>query len=182
MLSPDSTSSKGRMNAILNAWNASEYDDAIAALLSCCASTRWAEQLAAQRPFDTEEKLFAAADTVWATMQQEDWMQAFRAHPRIGERKVEHATAQSRAWSLQEQASAQEDEERFLAALRRSQVRYEEQFGFPFIVCATGKSAGEILTILGRRLNDGFPQDELREAAEQQRQITQIRLRKWLAL
>ena len=167
------------MNPILSSWNAASIDHATASLLSCCASTRWAETLVAQRPFASEEALFAAADAVWATMQEADWMQAFRAHPRIGERKVEHVSAQSKAWSLQEQSSAQGDDERFLAALRRSQVRYEEEFGFPFIICATGKSAGEILTTLGKRL-DGYPKDELREAAEQQRQITQIRLKKWL--
>jgi 2-oxo-4-hydroxy-4-carboxy-5-ureidoimidazoline decarboxylase len=168
------------MNSILSSWNTAPIAEALATIESCCAAKRWAETLVAQRPFGSEEALFTAADQVWATMQEPDWMQAFRAHPRIGERKAVHASAQSSAWSSQEQASVQEDEERYLAALRRAQVRYEEQFGFPFIICATGKSAGEILTILGRRLNDGYPQDELRGAAEQQRQITQIRLRKWL--
>jgi 2-oxo-4-hydroxy-4-carboxy-5-ureidoimidazoline decarboxylase len=168
------------MNPTLTAWNTAEPDAAIAALLNCCAAQRWAEALTVQRPFASEDVLFTAADQVWATMQEPDWMQAFRAHPRIGERKAVHASVQSNAWSSQEQASAQEDEERYLAALRRAQVRYEEQFGFPFIICATGKSAGEILTILGRKLDNSYTVDELRAAAEQQRQITQIRLRKWL--
>jgi len=167
------------MNVTLQAWNVSPESEAVAALMNCCAAQRWAHVLASQRPFASEDALFKAADEVWATMQQEDWMQAFRAHPRIGERKAVHASAQSSAWSRQEQASAGASEERILAALARCQVRYESEFGFPFIICATGKSADDILTILGRRL-DGYPQDELREAAEQQRQITQIRLRKWL--
>jgi len=167
------------MNPVLAIFNDAGNDAALASLTSCCASRRWAQQLIAARPYSSETALFIAADEVWAAMQEPDWMEAFRAHPRIVERKVDYASAQSKAWSAQEQASAQADEERFLAALRRSQLRYEEQFGFPFIVCATGKSAGEILTILSKRI-DGYPQDELREAAEQQRQITQIRLRKWL--
>jgi OHCU decarboxylase len=167
------------MNAILSAWNSAPKDEAIASLLSCCAATRWAEALIAQRPFETEEALFSNADKVWFTMQQDDWMQAFRAHPRIGERKVEHATAQSKQWSGQEQSSVEQAEARTLAELASGNARYEELFGFTYIVCATGKSAAEMLAILNRRLASDR-NTELREAAEQQRQITQIRLRKWL--
>jgi OHCU decarboxylase len=167
------------MNAILSAWNSAQKDEAIASLLSCCAATRWAEALIAQRPFETEEALFSNADKVWSTMQQDDWMQAFRAHPRIGERKVEHATAQSKQWSGQEQSSVEQAEARTLAELASGNARYEELFGFTYIVCATGKSAAEMLAILNRRLASDR-NTELREAAEQQRQITQIRLRKWL--
>jgi OHCU decarboxylase len=167
------------MNAVLSAWNSAQKDEAIASLLSCCAATRWAEALIAQRPFETEEALFSNADKVWSTMQQDDWMQAFRAHPRIGERKVEHATAQSKQWSGQEQSSVEQAEARTLAELASGNARYEELFGFTYIVCATGKSAAEMLAILNRRLASDR-NTELREAAEQQRQITQIRLRKWL--
>ena len=106
-------------------------------------------------------------------------MQAFRAHPRIGDRKPAHASAQSSAWSRQEQASADTAQAEILAQLTKGNERYEELFGFTYIVCETGKSTEEMLEILERRLaSDG--QTELREAAEQQRQITQIRLRKWL--
>jgi OHCU decarboxylase len=112
-------------------------------------------------------------------MQEPDWMQAFRAHPRIGDRKPAHATAQSTAWSQQEQSSAETAQAQTLAALAAGNHQYEEQFGFTYIVCATGKSAEEMLGILQHRLASDR-QTELREAAEQQRQITQIRLRKWL--
>jgi OHCU decarboxylase len=167
------------MKPILSSWNAATIDDATASLLSCCAAARWAEQLVAQRPFPTEEALFTAADQVWATMQEPDWMQAFCAHPRIGERKVLHATAQSKQWSSQEQSSVDSAQAAVLEQLAAGNTRYEERFGFTFIVCATGKSAEEMLAILNRRLGNDR-ETELREAAEQQRQITQIRLRKWL--
>ena len=106
-------------------------------------------------------------------------MQAFACHPRIGDRKPAHATAQSVAWSKQEQASVASSAERVLAELAEGNVLYEQRFGFTYIVCATGKSAEEMLGILKRRLACDRA-TELGEAAEQQRQITQIRLGKWL--
>ena len=167
------------MNAILSTWNTVDEDGAIAALLSCCAAQRWANAVVKQRPFANEEDLFMAADKVWATMGEPDWMEAFRAHPRIGERKAAAASAQSKQWSGQEQASVHTAHSETLSELAVSNARYEELFGFTYIVCATGKSAEEMLQILHRRLASDRP-SELREAAEQQRQITQIRMRKWL--
>jgi len=169
------------MNPALSAWNRSEPEPAVAALLSCCAAERWAEQLVAMRPFATEEELFAAADRVWAEMQQPDWMQAFSAHPRIGDRKPAHASALSSSWSRQEQVSTEAAQTSVLTQLADGNQSYEELFGFTYIICATGKSAEEMLQILNRRLDSDRP-TELKEAAEQQRQITQIRLRKWLQL
>ena len=169
------------MNAILRTWNDAEQGNAVAALLSCCAAQRWAEAVAALRPFADNEALFAATDQVWAEMGEEDWMQAFRAHPRIGDRKPAHATAQSSSWSRQEQASTNQAHAEVLTRLADGNTRYEELFGFTYIVCATGKSAEEMLHILERRLSSNR-ETELREAAEQQRQITQIRLRKWLQI
>ena len=112
-------------------------------------------------------------------MKETDWMEAFACHPRIGERTAAHATAQSAAWSRQEQSSAATASERIVAELAEGNADYEQRFGFTYIVCATGKSADEMLAILQRRLGSDR-QTELREAAEQQRQIMQIRLGKWL--
>ena len=167
------------MNPILTAWNAAPPEAATAALLNCCAATRWANALISQRPFVNEDTLFATADAVWSTMQEQDWMQAFQAHPRIGERKAETATTQSKQWSSQEQSSVGHAQAELLAELATGNRQYQERFGFTYIVCATGKSAEEMLQILRRRLNSDR-ETELLEAAEQQRQITQIRLRKWL--
>jgi OHCU decarboxylase len=167
------------MNRALALWNDAEEDKAVAALLHCCAVKRWALALAAQRPFPSETALYAAADARWAEMQEPDWMEAFRAHPRIGERKPAEASQQSKAWSSQEQAQVQAAQSNILSALAQGNRDYENRFGFTYLVCATGKSAEEMLAILNRRL-DNERAAELKEAAEQQRQITQIRLRKWL--
>jgi len=113
-------------------------------------------------------------------MQEADWLEAFACHPRIGERKVSaHAGAQSAAWSRAEQAQTNSASEDVLAEIAAGNQQYEERFGFTYIVCATGKSAEEILAILKRRLAS-TRDAELREAAEMQRQIMQIRLGKWL--
>ena len=164
---------------ILDAFNSAPEKDATTALLSCCASHRWSLALVAARPFSSEEALFLAADQVWAPMQEADWMEAFRAHPRIGERKPAEASAQSKAWSSGEQAQVHAAQAAILGEFAEGNRAYEQQFGFTYIVCATGKSAEEMLSILKRRLASDRAA-ELREAAEQQRQITQIRLRKWL--
>jgi OHCU decarboxylase len=112
-------------------------------------------------------------------MEEPDWMEAFACHPRIGERKAAHATAKSAAWSGQEQSFADGAQARVLADLAQGNSLYEQRFGFTYIVCATGKGADEMLAILNRRLTSDRT-TELHEAAEQQRQITQIRLGKWL--
>jgi OHCU decarboxylase len=171
------------MNATLQSWNAASVDEALEAMIACCGARRWAQAMVARRPIRTVAELSAAADEEWARMEEADWMEAFACHPRIGGRKVAHASAQSsaraRRWSNQEQSSTHEAAERALAELAAGNELYEERFGFTYIVCATGKSAEEMLAILNHRLA-GNRDSELREAAEQQRQITQIRLGKWL--
>jgi 2-oxo-4-hydroxy-4-carboxy-5-ureidoimidazoline decarboxylase len=166
--------------AVLSAWNGADRQAALDAMLACCGARRWAEAIVALRPIGSVLELSAAADRIWNTMEETDWMQAFACHPRIGERKAAHASQKSVAWSRQEQSSASGAAERVLAELAAGNALYEQRFGFTYIVCATGKSAEEMLAILNRRLASDRAA-ELREAAEQQRQITQIRLGKWLA-
>lgn len=167
------------MNAVLDRWNKAEEGEALRAMIACCGAKRWAEAMVALRPIESVMELSVAADRVWSMMEAADWMEAFACHPRIGERKAAHALAKSQAWSRQEQSSAADAEEAVLAELAAGNTLYEERFGFTYIVCATGKSAEEMLSILNRRLANERAA-ELREAAEQQRQITQIRLGKWL--
>jgi OHCU decarboxylase len=167
------------MNAVLDAWNKADEAEAISAMIACCGARRWAEGMVALRPIENVFALSEAADRVWAAMEEPDWMEAFACHPRIGERNVSHATAQSAAWSRQEQSSVTQAEQQVLDELAAGNALYEQRFGFTYIVCATGKSAEEMLEILNRRLSCDRA-SELREAAEQQRQITQIRLGKWL--
>ncbi|HZP07419.1 MAG TPA: 2-oxo-4-hydroxy-4-carboxy-5-ureidoimidazoline decarboxylase [Terracidiphilus sp.] len=171
------------MNATLAAWNRADEAAALEATLACCGARRWAKAMVTARPFASVEALSEAADRIWSTMEVADWMEAFACHPRIGARtgarNAKHATAKSAAWSAQEQSSTLQATERVIAELAAGNVLYEERFGFTYIVCATGKSAEEMLAILQRRLTNSR-EAELREAAEQQRQITQIRLGKWL--
>ena len=167
------------MNAVLAAWNEAGEAAAMEAMLACCASRRWAQAMVALRPFSGIEGLSLTADEVWSTMQEPDWMEAFAAHPRIGERKATLEKTASTEWSKQEQSSTVSAAQKVLADLAEGNAIYERRFGFTYIVCATGKSAEEMLAILQRRLARDR-ETELREAAEQQRQITQIRLGKWL--
>jgi OHCU decarboxylase len=154
-------------------------DEALQAMIACCGAKRWASAMVDQRPYAGIVELSEAADRTWSNMQEADWLEAFACHPRIGERKAAHATAQSAAWSRQEQSSAASASEKILSELAEGNALYEKRFGFTYIVCATGKNADEMLAILQRRLASDRDA-ELREAAEQQRQILQIRLGKWL--
>ena len=173
------------MNSTLTNWNTAPERTALEAMLACCGATRWATFMIGARPVSTPGSLYVTADTIWSQMQEPDWLEAFACHPRIGARKpAEHASTQSASqfadWSKQEQSSTQTATEQILVRLAALNAQYEEQFGFTYIICATGKSANEMLAILERRLASDRT-TELTEAAEQQRQITHIRLKKWLA-
>jgi 2-oxo-4-hydroxy-4-carboxy-5-ureidoimidazoline decarboxylase len=137
--------------------------------------------LAFSRPLHDEALLLNASDTIWRSLGESDWLEAFRSHPRIGESRAEKtASAQSSAWSAQEQQTVSSAEDPVKLALAQANRAYERKFGRIFIVCATGKSASEILEILRRRLQNDEA-IEIQEAAEEQRQIMHIRLKKWLA-
>jgi 2-oxo-4-hydroxy-4-carboxy-5-ureidoimidazoline decarboxylase len=167
------------VNSTLASWNLASADRARAAMIACCGARRWAEAMVALRPVADATGLSEAADRIWRTMAEADWLEAFACHPRIGERNTARASPQSAAWSQQEQSSTNSAAELVLAKLAVGNALYAQRFGFTYIICATGKSAEEMLSILNRRLAGNLP-TELREAAEQQRQIMQIRLRKWL--
>jgi 2-oxo-4-hydroxy-4-carboxy-5-ureidoimidazoline decarboxylase len=167
------------MNTVLARWNPLASLDAAREVLPCCGSQAWAEELAARRPFEDEASLFATSDAVWRALPETAWREAFDSHPRIGQHHAAQATAESLQWSQQEQEAALSPDAAAKFALEKANRRYEDRFGRIFIVCASGKSAGEILTILEARM-DNDAATELREAAEQQRQITQLRLRRWL--
>ncbi len=167
---------------MLRQWNSLDTFAAALQVLPCCGSKRWADRLAGRRPFHTADELLQASDEVWHALDITDWDEAFSTHPRIGETKAPGtATAQAAKWSSEEQSAALTSEQRTQTELQHGNAAYEQRFGRIYIVCATGKSMEEMLTILRRRLKNDAAQ-ELIEAAEQQRQITQIRLKKWLAL
>jgi OHCU decarboxylase len=163
----------GRLNRLTG-------EEARAALLDCCGSARWAREVASLRPFRDVEGLLEAGERVWIGLGRSDWLEAFRAHPRIGEKKAEAGVSEgARRWSEGEQARAGEAPLETKAALAEGNRAYEEKFGFIFIVCATGKTAEEMLEILrGRMKNDA--ETELRVAAAEQWRITELRLKKLL--
>jgi 2-oxo-4-hydroxy-4-carboxy-5-ureidoimidazoline decarboxylase len=165
-------------NSTVVTWNTLSTQAAADAILPCNGSRIWAEGMAALRPFETAFDLTCTADRIWQSLSPADWQQAFDSHPRIGEQHAKSATTASLAFSATEQSAANADDA-IKAELAAANREYDAKFGRIFIVCATGKSAAEMLAILRQRLHNA-PATELREACEQQRQITQIRLRKWL--
>ncbi|MFZ3264043.1 MAG: 2-oxo-4-hydroxy-4-carboxy-5-ureidoimidazoline decarboxylase [Terriglobales bacterium] len=173
------------MNEVLSRWNFLPVAAAVDEILPCCGSRAWARGMVQRRPFPDEVTLLTASDETWRSLPESDWLEAFRSHPRIGETGNAGLGAgvtkspQSAAWSQQEQRSIADVDDFLKIALAEGNREYERRFNRIFIVCATGKSAPEIQKILERRLKND-PQTELQEAADEQRQITQIRLRKWL--
>jgi allantoicase len=141
-------------------------------LLRCCGSQAWAEAMAARRPFGSRDELMRHADEVWASLGADDHLEAFGAHPRIGERSAAR-------WSRQEQAGVDDSQQATRDALVAGNHAYEERFGHVFLVNATGKSAEQMLAALEERLGND-PVTELTVAAEEQRQITHLRLDKLL--
>lgn len=169
------------MNDVLARWNSLDPGKAAEEILPCCGSRGWAREMASRRPILNETELLAVGDEVWKSLAESDWIEAFSSHPRIGESHSQAVNpAKSVAWSEEEQRRVGTAAENVKLALAEGNRKYEQRFDRIFIVCATGKSAPEILEILRRRLrNDELV--ELLEAAEQQRQIAQLRLKKWLA-
>ena len=154
--------------------------EAEAELLKCCGSTLWARRMAAERPFHDLQQLLATADAVWWALDAEDWLEAFSRHPKIGEKESERAQGRNaRQWSEQEQAGTHSADEETRLALSAANREYERKFGHIYIICATGKTADEMLSILKERLQNDADR-ELRVAAEEQRRITHLRLQKLL--
>ena len=118
------------------------------------------------------------ANEMWWSLDQDDWLEAFRSHPRIGEKKAAQPVAtQSKEWSGQEQSGMREADQSTVNNLARLNREYEEKFGFIFIVCATGRSAADMLDILRQRLRNDI-ETELPIAAAEQAKITELRLKK----
>ena len=150
--------------------------DARAMLSRACGSSRWLERMMARRPFGRDQRLLMAARAEWFSLSEPDWLEAFAHHPQIGDRAALAARfPNTHDLSSKEQAAVAAAHADVLTALAEGNQAYVDKFGFTFIVCATGKSAEEILTLLRERL----PHDratELRIAAEEQAKITALRL------
>ncbi len=167
--------------ASLHALNTIPPAEARAVLLSCCQSEPWADAVAAGRPYASADALHAAARTHWFALSKADWLAAFAHHPRIGERDITRGrSAADAAQAGREQSgmAAATDDQR--ADFLRGNAEYEHRFGHIFLICASGKSAADMLAALRARLaND--PGTELANAAREQAAITRLRLERWLA-
>jgi len=162
----------------LEGLNSMPRDAAVKALLQCCGSNRWAENVANGRPYASLESLIASSNSIWQSLNPDDWLEAFRSHPKIGEKKADaQVSDQSRQWSGQEQAGVTHASRETVDALAALNWTYEKKFGYIFIVCATGKTSDEMLAALRQRIeNDAST--ELSIAAAEQSKITELRLKK----
>ncbi|MEE2901433.1 MAG: allantoicase [Myxococcota bacterium] len=154
-------------------------EQAAEALLKCCGSTEWARRMTAARPFAHEQALFARANEYWWSLTVNDWKEAYSHHPAIGADKeaLRKKFAKTETWSTEEQSGVNNASEETLSALASGNQEYLDKFGYVFLVCATGKSADEMLSLLRKRLpNDA--DNEIRKAAAEQAKITEIRLHK----
>lgn len=160
--------------SLINDLGKAEAEDA---LTRCCGAGNWVEQMLALRPFASPEELFENADRIWNSLSDPDFKEAFSHHPKIGDLETLKKKFAGSKWEAGEQASVAEAEQTVLEELARLNHEYENKFGYIFIVCATGKSATEMLDILKSRIgNNG--EAEIKIAAEEQRKITRIRLEK----
>lgn len=150
--------------------------DAQALLMRCCGSARWVDAMLARRPFGDDASLLSAARDVWFSLDASDWRDAFSHHPKIGDRDALRTRfAATRSLSEREQAGVSGAADGILDALAEGNAAYERRFGFIFIVCATGKTAEEMLGLLCSRI-DNDPTREIQIAAAEQAKITALRL------
>jgi len=163
----------------LDALNKLDRERLWQALQNCCGSTVWIERMVALFPLESVADLLHAADKVWHACGKEDWLEAFRHHPRIGDLEaLKKKYAGTGAAS--EQSGALDASLVVLEALAEGNKLYEAKFGYIFIVCATGRSAGEMLGLLRARLGND-PDKEIFIAMGEQEKITRLRLEKLLS-
>ena len=155
-------------------------DEALAVFRDCCAADAWARPMVVARPYHSAEALHGTARALWPNLHEADWLVAFEAHPKIGDiMSLKAKYASTEALASGEQAGARVAPDEILQRLKDGNDAYFDKFGFIFIVCATGKSAEQMLELLEQRLPNSREQ-EIRIAAEEQAKITHIRLDKLL--
>jgi len=166
------------MTLTVDDFNALPADASAELLRSCCGSSRWVDEMIGRRPFGSLDALLVAADQSWASTDAGDWHEAFAHHPRIGEgQSVAAQDARASSWSRAEQGAIGAASEGTQAEIADMNQEYERRFGHIYIACASGRTPSELLTVARRRLaNDA--DIELLTAAEEQRQIMHLRLRK----
>ena len=151
------------------------------ALATCCGAATWVATLSQQFPFASAAALYEAAERTWYNLTEVDWREAFLHHPKIGDvGALREKFASTATWAAGEQGAVRQASDDTLAALAAGNAAYEAKFGYIFIVCATGKSAEEMLALLQARLPHE-PATETHVAMGEQAKITRLRLEKLLA-
>ncbi len=164
----------------LNELNHLEPEALYVALEKCCGSSNWIVEMMNAMPFNSKEDLLDKARLHWNKLRDKDGLEAFTHHPKIGDLEaLEKKFASTKDWSENEQGAVNTASKETLIALAEGNTQYEEKFGYIFIVCATGKSAEEMLTLLNARLPN-TKEEEIKIAMKEQEKITQIRLEKLL--
>lgn len=165
----------------LDQLNRLSESDATAAFTQCCAAQRWVERMVIDRPFESLAEILEISDRIWEECDVDDYLEAFEGHPRIGDvESLAKKYANTKAWAGGEQKGVEGADREVLERLAKGNADYEEKFGHIFIVCATGKSAAEMVALLEARMSND-PKTEVMVAAEEQNKITRIRLKKLLA-
>ena len=164
----------------LSELNASSEPAARELLYQCCASDAWVSRMLETRPFASKEILLDMACLSWLGLSEQDYLQAFDGHPRIGDiQSLKEKYKHTQDMASKEQAGVKGADEHIIIELAKLNKSYENKFGFIFIVCASGKSAGQMLTLLKGRLNNDR-NDELINAIEEQKKIFCLRLERML--
>lgn len=157
-----------------------DLDKAHHLFMQCCTSERWVEKMVAGRPYIDANSLRQTADRHWDQMAEDDYLQAFEGHPKIGDiTSLKAKYANTKELASDEQAGIKQAYDQLMIDLAEDNRAYEEKYGFIFIVCATGKSAEEMLNLLRVRLKNTRHR-ELEIASEEQRKIFHLRLEKIL--
>lgn len=167
--------------ATIQQFNNSTIQNIKEELFKCCGCTSWVEKLSKKFPFASIEGLKNESDKIWFSLSEKDWKEAFSHHPKIGDIKsLEKKFASTKQWATGEQAGVTIASQSVLQELKEGNEVYEKKFGYNFIVCATGKSAEEMLSVLKQRLTNA-PEDEIKIAIQEQNKITHLRIDKLFA-
>ncbi|HEX6193077.1 MAG TPA: 2-oxo-4-hydroxy-4-carboxy-5-ureidoimidazoline decarboxylase [Chitinophagaceae bacterium] len=162
----------------LHEFNTLPREQLIELLGNCCGSKAWVNRMLPFIPAEDLVELLEDAEEQWWLCQESDWKEAFSHHPKIGDTLIKKNST-SAEWAIDEQAAVMKSTDDTLRELAAANKKYEDKFGYLFIVCATGKSGEEMLALLQTRLQNN-PEVEIEIAADEQNKITKLRLEKLL--
>ncbi len=146
-------------------------------LMTCCGSITWVSEMVKNGPYKSKNELLKTAEEIWYSLDEKDWKEAFSHHPKIGDKKSLKKKSTTRNFTEVEQAGIKSAKDDTLTELDKFNSEYENKFGYIFIVCATGKTAGEMLSIIKERIKNK-PEDEIKVAMGEHSKITKLRIEK----